>query len=155
MGRNVVKLNYIKCCCMIMRHNDPYMSVLQHRHYRKPLCCFMQLRPYWFLILNQGPSWPWSHGSWIYNYQCNQCLSLLTLRVRTLLRKGVLNITFSTIFQLYLGDQFYWWRKQEDPEKNHRPVASQWQTLSHNVVHHALIEIWTHNFSGDRHWLHR
>ena len=22
-----------------------------------------------------GPSWPWSYGSWIYNYLCNQCLS--------------------------------------------------------------------------------
>jgi hypothetical protein len=38
------------------------------------------------------------------------------------------------------------------PGENQRPVASQWQTLSHNVVH---IEIWTHNISGDRHWLHR
>ena len=26
-----------------------------------------------------GPSWPWSYGSWIYNYQCNQCLSPLML----------------------------------------------------------------------------
>jgi ABC-type sulfate transport system permease component len=30
-------------------------------------------------------------------------------------------------------------------------VASHWQTLSHNVVHLYLIEIRTHNISGDRH----
>jgi hypothetical protein len=30
----------------------------------------------------QGPSWPWSYGSWIYNSLCNQCISpLLGLRV--------------------------------------------------------------------------
>jgi hypothetical protein len=32
--------------------------------------------------LNKGPSLPWSHGSWIYNYLCNQCLSPLMLWVR-------------------------------------------------------------------------
>ena len=37
------------------------------------------------------------------------------------------------------------------PGENHRPAASQWQTLSHNVVHLALVEIRTHNHSGDRH----
>jgi len=39
----------------------------------------------------------------------------------------------SKLFQLYLyhGGQFYWWRKPEYPETT------------------------THNFSGDRHWLHR
>jgi len=28
-----------------------------------------------------GPSWSWSHSSWIYNYLCNQCLSPLKLWV--------------------------------------------------------------------------
>jgi len=37
------------------------------------------------------------------------------------------------------------------PGENHQPVASHRQTLSHNVVHLALIEIRTHNISGDRH----
>jgi hypothetical protein len=44
----------------------------------------------------------------------------------------------STIFQLCRGE-------------NNRPVASHRQTLSHNVVHLALIEIQTHNISGERH----
>jgi len=61
----------------------------------------------------------------------------------------VLITPLSTIFQLYRGGQFYW-----GPRENQRHVASHWQTLSHNVVHLVLIEIRTHNISGDRHWLH-
>jgi len=39
------------------------------------------------LNYNWGPSWPWSYGSWIYKYLCNQCLSPLmrvwiSIRVR-------------------------------------------------------------------------
>jgi len=34
------------------------------------------------------------------------------------------------------------------PGENHRPAASHWQTLSHNVVHPSMSGIRT---SGDRH----
>jgi hypothetical protein len=37
-------------------------------------------------------------------------------------------------------------------QSNHRPAASHWQTLSHNVVH---LGSRTDNISGDRHQLHR
>jgi hypothetical protein len=51
----------------------------------------------------------------------------------------------STIFLLYHGGQFYWWRILVDQEKTTD------QTLLFNVVHLALFEIRTHNISGDRH----
>jgi hypothetical protein len=44
-----------------------------------------------FYLITKVPSWSWSHGSWIYNYLCNQCLSPLTLCVRTPVMRGVLD----------------------------------------------------------------
>jgi len=56
----------------------------------------------------------------------------------------------STIFQLYRGGQFYWWRKPEYPEK-----TTDTQTLTYVASSTPRLNgIRTHNFSGDRHWLH-
>ena len=80
----------------------------------------------------------------------------------------------STIFQLYRGGQFYWWRKPIafNATFNNTSVISWWSVLLveetgkkhqttqfidnlHHIklyrVHLAMNEIQTHNFIGDRH----
>jgi hypothetical protein len=98
-------------------------------------------------------------GPLVLDLLCNQCLSPLMLSVRisirarstTLCDKACQWLTsrwvsstnknwylepLSTIFWLYRGGQFYM-----KTEKNHRPVAIHWQTLSHNVVYIYPIEL--------------
>ena len=42
------------------------------------LCWLFNENTKTYLILKE-PSWSWSYSGWIYNYLCNQCLSLLKL----------------------------------------------------------------------------
>ena len=57
--------------------------------------------------------------------------------------------------KLYRGDQLYWRRKSEYPEKNNRPVGSHQQTISHNAVSSTPRLSGIYNASGDMHWLYR
>ena len=48
--------------------------------------------------LYEGPSWSWSHGSWLYSYLCNQCLSSLMLWVQISI-KARCTILCNKVFQ--------------------------------------------------------
>ena len=59
----------------------------------------------------------------------------------------------STIFQLYRGGKFYWWRKPEYLKKTTDLSQVTGKLLSHIVVSSTprLSRIRTHNVSGDGH----
>jgi hypothetical protein len=96
---------------------------------------------------------------WFCGATCTKTFSMLYQKYNHLIKytqiPNLLPINFN-IFPIYFGNLFcISWRSvllvEETgvPGENHRPVASHWQTLSHNVVHLALIEIRTHNIGGN------
>ena len=78
------------------------------------------------LFFDEGSLWSWSNGSWIYNYLCNQCLSLLMLWVWIPLGWGVLNTTLCNKVCQWLADG--WWFSQSTP------ASSTNKTDCHNIT---------------------
>jgi len=73
----------------------------------------------------KGPSWSCSYTSWIYNYLCNQRLSLSTLWVRTPLNRGVLDTT--------LCDNVCHWLAADRLFSPGTPVSSTNKTDRHDI----------------------
>jgi hypothetical protein len=72
------------------------------------------------------------------------------------MQKPIFSLSTSTVIvdwksnkNIYYDGQFYWWRKPEYPEKT-TDLSQVTDKLYHIMVYTSP---WTHNISGDRHWL--
>ena len=72
------------------------------------------------------PSWPWSYGSWIYNYLCNKCISPPILWVWIPFRRGVLDTT--------LCDKVCQWLATNRWFSRGTPVSSTNKTDCHDIT---------------------
>ena len=75
-----------------------------------------------YRLFNQsrGPSWSWSHDSWIYNYLSNQCLSPLTLWI------------WIPLMAKFVSDS---------PQVGGTPVSSTNKTDSHDIAEILLKKV--------------
>jgi hypothetical protein len=88
------------------------------------------------LLTKNGPSWLWSYGSRIYSYLCNQCLSPLTLWVRTPLRRGVLDTTLCDKVCRWLATGHCFSLGPPGSSTNKNDHRYNWNSVESGVKHH-------------------
>jgi len=79
-----------------------------------------------------GASWPWSYGSWIYNYLCNQYISPLTLWVRIQLRRYMIKFVRDL---RQVGDFSGYSRF---PHQKNWPPRYKWNIVESGVKNHTI-----------------
>ena len=86
--------------------------------------------------LGRGASWPWSYGSWIYNYLCNQYLSPRMLWVRISIRARCTILWCDKVCQwLATG----WWFSPSTP------ISSTNKTDRHDIAEILLKVVLRHH----------
>jgi hypothetical protein len=93
-------------------------------------------------------SWSCSYGIWIYNYLWNQCYHHWSFEFESHSGEVYSNATFNNISVLSSLEVLLV-EETGVPGENHRPVASHWQTLWHNIVsstprRSGIRSGWTH-----------
>ena len=127
-----------------MLHYDgskPYVSLFLTKWAKKNkvilLSCLYAYLISCNLLILSWPSWSWSYGSWIYNFLCNQYLSLLKLWIRIMLmaRNTPYNIMWSSLSSLqqvgWFFSEYLWF-----PSPINWPPRNYWNIVESGVKHH-------------------
>ena len=97
------------------------------------LVCYIY--SFYFCIVSDEPSWPWSHGSWIYDYLRNRYLSPLMLWVRLPLRAWCTTLCDEVCQWLAAGQWFSPSPPVSSTNKTWPPRYS-WNLVESGLNHH-------------------
>ena len=101
----------------------------------------IQTKHWWstnlLISTKRGPSWSSSCGSWIYNYLCNQCLSLLMLWVWISIRARCTALCDEVCQWLTTGRWFSLGTPVSSTNKTKHQGILNWNIVENGVKHHT------------------